>query len=141
MGASIADPLDSNTANAGNQLRNGMSYSGNYAAFVMPVPNVAPPTPRQSFAQQHMIHNYQSSKYISTLRYFGLRPDYPAFHGFKIINGAPTVSNTGNPTLSNPPMNFPRPSKAFGMRPVSRFTKALPVSLNAYNPPTYSGNG
>jgi len=149
-GASTASPFESPVV-SWHPNEQGMSWEMDYNTRRTPVPNVPPPVSRSSLAQQILIHRYQQSKYISVLRYFGLRPDYPAFHGFKIINGAPQVSNTGIPSLNSTNLNqfykgvgtegiapFPRAKTAGTMRPVSRFVKALPVPIPSYNAPTYS---
>ncbi len=136
-GSSYGTPLQTVTIPSRHELFTGMEYDMTYDTRNIAPPNVPPPISRQSLAQTIFIHRYQQSKYISVLRYFGLRPDYPVFHGFKIINGAPEVSNTGAPTLSNPPMNWPSPATAGTMKPPSRFVKALPLPIPQFNPPTY----
>lgn len=140
----VGSPLDV-TIPSRHELFTGMEYEMDYNTRRMDAPQNAPPVARSSLAQMILIHRYQQSKYLSILRYFGLRPDYPAFHGFKIVNGAPVVSNSGQPIFSSgyPGLHvgtvspFPRARTAGTMRPVSRFVKALPVPIPQYNAPTY----
>ena len=115
-------------------LRRGMEYSMLYDNRIMDAPNVPPPVRRSSLAQRHLIHRYQQSKYFSVLRNFGMRPDHPAFHGFKVLH----VGNAGQTgvRLSNPPMNTPHPLTG-SMRAPRRFKKALPTTQVPYIPPTY----
>lgn len=135
-----------------HELRTGMEYDMDYNILRIEAPQNAPPVARSSLAQTTLIHRYQSSKYISRLTRVlqGFRPDYPAFHGFKIVNGAPEVSNTGEPVLATS-MNrfytgigtegiapFPKAANAGTMKPLSRFVKALPVPITQYQAPTYS---
>jgi hypothetical protein len=146
-GSSYGAPLQTVTIPSRHELFTGMEYDMTYDTRNIQPPNVPPPVSRSSLAQTIFIHRYQQSKYISILRYFGLRPDYPVFHGFKIINGAPAVSNTGAPVFSAGPgigtlgsegvFPFPRAATAGTMKPPSRFVKALPLPIPSFNPPTY----
>jgi hypothetical protein len=132
-GASLHNPQDAIRPSR-TPLREGMEYYMLYDNRVMQAPNVPPPVRRSSLAQQTLIHRYQISKYFSRLRNFGMRPDHPAFHGFKII-----VTGNADQTgvrLSSPNMNTPRPL-AGAMRPPRRFKKALPSAPVTYIPPTY----
>lgn len=136
MNATLVQPLEVKIPSR-HELFTGMEYNMDYDTRQVPTPSVPPPVSRQSLAQQTMIHNYHWSRYLSVIKNFGLRPDYPVFHGFTIVNGAPEVSNTGVPTMSNPPMNFPRPATAGTMKPNPRYSKALPLPIPSYDPPTY----
>lgn len=121
-------------------IRTGMSYGMRYGGRVQEAPAVAPPIPRQSLAQMVLVHRYQVSKYIPLFaRPMGLmmQAGYPVDHVLKLIPGAPVQRNT--PVLSNAPMSLPRTAKGGTMRPMSRWAKALPLTPNPYNPPTYGG--
>lgn len=133
--ASIRNPNVEGLMLSRPPLRTGMEYFMLYDHRKMAAPNVPPPVRRASLAQQQLIHRYQISKYISRLRNFGLRPDHPAFHGFKItVQGR--IATT--PVMSDPQWNTPRPL-AGSMRAPARFAKALPTAPNPYIAPTYGG--
>lgn len=128
-------------------LETGMEYEMHYDSVVMGGPNVPPPIPRQSLAQQVIVHRYQQSKYFSRLRNYGLRPDYPIAHGWRVIqtgnssvNNAPVMTTTflgTDPQSRGIQVNSPG-AQGF-MRPGGRFKKALPTPVVNYNPPVYGG--
>lgn len=118
----------------------GMEYDMDYNTRIMGAPNVPPPVRRRSLGQTILIHRYQFSRYISKYRVL-FRPDYPAFHGFKI---APGVTPGGSrPMVIAPPGvgNTAATAGRGNMAPPPRWKKALPSKIAPFNPPTYDTGG
>lgn len=120
-------------------IMRGMEYGMMIKSAPMEAPNV-PLMQRQSLGQRGLIHRYQISRYLSILRYFGLRPDYPVFHGKVIINSAPKSKLSRNPqpvTHRRTLLNTPATKDQGVMGASRRFSKALRLPINPYTPPTY----
>lgn len=122
---------------AARPIRANISYFMQYGGRVMPAPNV-PMMQRSSLAQQIVIHRTQDSTYLSNLRYYGLRPDYPAFHALTTIRRSPMRSNPKPlPKISTRFAGRPGVSQQGTMGAMQRFKKALPNPINIYHPPVY----
>jgi len=86
-----------------------------------------------SLFQRVLVHRWQISAYISRMRNYGLRSDYPAAKVQSILPSGPSNPG-GNPVAVS---RFGRPMQKGTMRPLSRFRKALPVNKVNYTPPEY----
>lgn len=117
-------------------LRRGMAYGMLYGGKVMQAPNV-PPMQRQSLAQQTLIHREQESSYISTLRNYGLRPDYPAFHAHSLVRKTPVRSVRPAPVMGRYGYGLAQTSSPGNTGSQPRFRKALRTPINQFNPPIY----
>lgn len=120
-------------------IMRGMEYGMMIKSAPMEVPNV-PVMQRQSLGQRGLVHRYQISRYLSTLRYYGLRPDYPVFHGKIVINSAPKHLLSRNPqpsTSRGGNLRTPATKSQGVMGAPRRFQKALRLPINPYTPPTY----
>lgn len=136
IASEVNDPFKVPVAPHG-ELQNGMEYTLLYNHTRMNAPNVPPPVARSSLAQQFLTHRYQFSRYLSKLRYYGLRPDYPVFHGFVItpqgdVQTTPVAQPAG--IAVRQAINV-RNIGSMGAPP--RWKKALPTPVPVYNPPTY----
>ena len=104
-------------------------------------PNI-PMEQRQSLGQQRLRHRFQQTEYISKLRNYGLRPDYPIAHVLSLIKLSPASGSTspriaigyyqGGNVFQN------RGAKAGVMAPPPRFKKALRSPINVFTPQTYN---
>lgn len=109
-----------------------LGYGMLYDSQSEKIPTV-PGQVHSSLFQRVLIHRWQISEYISRLRNYGLRPDYPAAHVLTMINSGP--NNPGGRTVGV--SRFGRPMEKGTMKPLSRFRKALPVARVPYVPPEY----
>lgn len=137
--ATLKDNLFPEAATHHAPIMRGMEYGMMIKSAPMEVPNV-PLMQRQSLGQRGLIHRYQISRYLSNLRYYGLRPDYPVFHGKVVINSAPKnlLSRNPQPTTSRRTrLNTPATRDQGVMGASRRFSKALRLPINPYTPPTY----
>jgi hypothetical protein len=109
-----------------------LGYGMLYDAEGQGIPTI-PGQIHSSLFQKVLVHRWQISSYISRLRNFGLRPDYPAAHVMSIINSGPSNPG-GNPVGVS---RFGRPLQKGTMKSMPRFGKALPVTQVPYVPPEY----
>lgn len=126
----VNKPYGSNfeTSTYTGDVRYGMKYDSESQR----IPTV-PGQVHSSLFQRILIHRWQISTYISRLRNYGMRPDYPAAHVLTIIPSSPGNKGGQPVTVSK----FGRPGHKGTMRPLSRFRKALPVARTNYTPPEY----
>ena len=115
-----------------SQNEAGMSYSEDYRVQVMESPTI-PPAIRSSLFQPLNKFRRHLSSYISELRNYGLRPDYPYVKLQKIQTRVRVMVNRPTPTMSS----YPRTSLSGGMATSPRFIKALPSTKVVFNPPVY----
>lgn len=113
-------------------ISKGLSYgmlregkSENQATIPLPV--------FSSLFQRILIHRWQVSSYISSLRNYGMRPDYPAAKVMTMIPSGPSNKSGNVVTVSR----FGRPSTSGTMKAPKRFRKALSVTSIPYTPPEY----
>ena len=108
----------------------GLLYAMNYAPHHFGIPTVPMPV-RSSVGQPVVRYRLQRSYYISRYR-LGLQAliGYPTARGQTIINTAP-------PQITHPRGNGRAPVRGGVMRRNPRFTKALPLPVNNFNPPVY----
>ena len=109
-----------------------LGYGMKYDSESQKIPTV-PGQVHSSMFQRILVHRWQIAAYISRLRNYGLRPDYPAAHVMTTINSGPNNPG-GHPVQVS---RFGRPATRGTMRPLSRFRKALPVVQTPYTPPEY----
>lgn len=109
-----------------------IGYGMKYDSQSEKIPTV-PGQVHSSLFQRVLVHRWQISAYISKLRNYGLRPDYPAAHVMTILPSGPKDPG-GHPVVTS---RFGRPAHKGTMRPLSRFRKALPVAKAPYTPPEY----
>lgn len=113
-------------------LGRGLSYGMLYDSKAEGIPTIPQPV-FSSLFQRILVHRWQISSYISQLRNYGLRPDYPAAHVMTMVPSSPSNKSGNLVTVSR----FGRPSTSGTMRPLRRFRKALPVTSIPYTPPEY----
>lgn len=119
------------TTNARRPLSRGIGYGMLVDGRSEKIPTIPQPV-FSSLFQRVLIHRWQISTYISRLRNYGMRPDYPAAHVLTMINSAPT--DIGNSVKVS---RFGRPASKGTMKPPRRFSKALPVQRIPFTPPEY----
>jgi hypothetical protein len=113
----------------------GITYSEDYRVQVMESPGI-PPAIRSSLFQPLNKFRRHMSSYISELRNYGLRPDYPVVKLLGIQKRVRIMANRPLPTMSN----YPQTSLSGGMGTSPRFIKALPSSKVVFNPPIYGND-
>lgn len=113
-------------------LGRGMGYGMLVRARPVPSPGI-PLFVRSSLYQNVLWHRFQISRYISKLRNYGMRPDYPTPHVLTMINSAPPMNKNPRPTISR----FGRTGSPGYMQAPRRFKKALPANDIPYYPPEY----
>lgn len=104
---------------------------------VAEAPNV-PMQVRSSLGQQVFKHRFQITSYISKLRNYGMRPDYPVFHALTMIKTSP-AGRSLTPVMS---VGYTLPQTAMGgtIGPPPRFKKALKSPVAVFAPPTYESS-
>jgi hypothetical protein len=113
----------------------GMSYTMAYPTRNAEPPDIPLPI-RSSLFQTVLKHRFQFSSYISKIKGFGLRPDYPVVKLLKIQNKSTAQYNRPLPTMSS----YPKASLRGGMATQPRFVKALPSRKVVFNPPIYGSD-
>lgn len=100
-------------------------------------PNV-PLQTRSSLGQQVIRHRFQISRYISGLRNYGMRPDYPVVHVLTMVKTSP-AGRSGRPVMS---VGYTLPQTASGgtIAPPPRFKKALKSPVAIFAPATYEAS-
>lgn len=126
----------------------GISQYMTYGAQAERAPGIPLPI-RSSLAQIIHIHKVRMSHYVSTVKPFGMRRhypfpdealgDYPVAKVGTVINSSFRIAVQPLPQINRPGIapSQPRVNNRGSMGPPRRFTKALPVSLVSYVPPTY----
>lgn len=132
--AGSAQPFRVNS-NARRPLSRGIGYGMLYDGRSGKIPTIPQPV-FSSLFQRVLVHRWQISTYISRLRNYGMRPDYPAAHVHSIINSAPSGLST-TPGQNVRLSRFGRPSQKGTMAAPRRFRKALPTQRIPFTPPEY----
>ena len=113
----------------------GITYTEDYRVQATESPGIQPAIRNSLFQPLNKFRRHTSS-YISTLRNYGLRPDYPVVKLLGIQKRIRVMANRPLPTTSNYPMT----SSVGGMGTSPRFTKALPSRKIVFNPPIYGSD-
>lgn len=126
-------------------IQRGIDASMSYEETPERIPTIPLPV-RSSLAQIFKLHKFQITHYFSWIKPFGMAPGYPVAKVQTLINTSPR--NRSLRPLPRPAyrreMGVPmargtgsRIDAGYYMRGVRRFNKALPISLNQYQPPIY----
>lgn len=117
----------------------GMSYGMSYYETVMPAPNVSP-LQRQSLGQPVLRHKLQNSHYQLRVPYSWtakMQLNYPWFKGSAIVQTNSTQSTVQTPNVQKRSFFTPGTAAGGSMRPMARFSKALPLPINTYQVGVY----
>lgn len=126
-------------------IQRGINASMSYEETPERIPTIPLPV-RSSLAQIFKLHKFQLTHYFSWIKPFGMAPGYPVAKVHTLVNTSPR-----NRSLSPQPRpayrrmrGIPisggvgsREGDPYYMRGVTRFKKALPITLNPYQPPIY----
>lgn len=118
------------------QNERGIDYGMNHKAEKDLEPNVPLPV-RSSLAQNIGVFRVQFSHYFARIagvtRYPGMAPGYPTAKTRSMINTAPSMVRSSTPVAGL--RGFP--ARSGYMNAPRRFSKAIPLPLNQYQPPVY----